>query len=120
MGRSWQEVKAGKERLDVESGRDVEEARSVARARTHAYIVGFRLGELRERVGMTQTELASRMGVSQPRVSQLEKGELGQLEVDTVNRYVEALGGHLRIVADFDDHEVIVSSSEVDRGGIPV
>ena len=120
MGRSWQEIKAEKERLDVEAGRDVAEVRFVARARTHAYIVGFRLAVLREHAGVTQTELAARMGVSQPRISQLEKGELSQLEVDTVGRYVAALGGHLKIVADFDDHEVTVSSSEIDRGGIRV
>jgi DNA-binding XRE family transcriptional regulator len=116
MGRSWREVKAEKERLDVGAGRDVEGVRSAARARTHAYIVGFRLSVLRERAGVTQTELAARMGVSQPRISQLEKGELSALEVDTVDRYVAALGGRLKIVADFDDHEVTVSSSEVDGG----
>ncbi|MET1072854.1 MAG: XRE family transcriptional regulator [Umezawaea sp.] len=120
MARSWREVKAEKERLDVEAGRDVEAIRSHARARTEAYIVGFRLALLREQAGLTQTELAARMGVSQPRVSQLEKGEVGQMEVDTVSRYVAALGGRLKIVADFDDHEVTVSTSEVDRGDVRV
>lgn len=50
---------------------------------------------------------------AQPRVSQLENGDVGQMEVDTLNRYIMALGGRLRLVADFDDRDVDVSNSEV-------
>lgn len=120
MSRSWKDVKVEKERRDVEAGRDVEAVRSDARARTTAHILGFRLTVLREQAGLSQTEVAKRMGISQPRISQLENGELGQMEVDTVSRYVGALGGHLKIVADFDDHEVTVSTSEVDRSDVCV
>lgn len=120
MSRSWKDVKAEKERRDVEAGRDVEAVRSDARTRTTAHILGFRLTVLREQAGLSQTEVAKRMGISQPRISQLENGELGQMEVDTVSRYVGALGGHLKIVADFDDHEVTVSTSEVDRSDVCV
>jgi predicted XRE-type DNA-binding protein len=120
MSRSWQDVKAEKERRDVEAGRDVVADRTEARARTTAYILGFRLAVLREQAGLSQTEVGKRMGISQPRVSQLENGELGQMEVDTVSRYVAALGGHLKIVADFDDHEVTVSTSEIDRNDVCV
>ena len=115
MGRPWKDVKTAKERRDRAMGRDVDAAQAEAHARTSAYILGFRLSQLRERAGLTQTEVAARMGVSQPRVSQLERGEIGQLEVETLSRYVAALGGHLKIVADFDDHDVTVSTSEVDR-----
>ena len=109
MARSWQEVKGDKERIDREAGRDVDAVRIEARLRTQAYVLGFRLARLRQEVGLSQTEIAGRMGVSQPRVSQLESGDIGQLEVDTLSRYVTALGGRLRLVADFDDHGVDVS-----------
>ena len=115
MGRSWNEVKADKERRDRAAGRDVEANRARARMVTNAYILGYRLGQLREEMGVTQTQLAERMGISQPRVSQMEKGDVDQLEVDTIRRYVAALGGKLKIVADFEDHDVTVSTSERDR-----
>ncbi|EWM14313.1 helix-turn-helix domain-containing protein [Kutzneria sp. 744] len=114
MARSWKEVKADKAAIDQANGRDVDAARATARNRVEAYVLGFRLGQLREQARVTQTELARRMGVSQPRVSQLEQGDLNQLTVDTVRRYAEALGGQLKIVVDFEDHDVTVSTSEVD------
>jgi len=112
MARSWKDVKADKERIDRAAGRDMDFVWIEARLRTQAYVLGFRLGQLRQEVGLSQTEIASRMGVSQPRVSQLESGDVGQMEVDTLSRYIMALGGRLRLVADFDDRDVDVSASE--------
>ncbi|MFL6122017.1 hypothetical protein [Actinophytocola sp.] len=48
-------------------------------------------------------------------MSQLEGGDIGQMEVDTLSRYVMALGGRLRLVADFDDHGVDVSTTTRDE-----
>lgn len=115
MARSWKAVKADKERGDRAAGRDVAALRAEARALTNAYILGDRLARLREQVGLTQDVVAARMGISQSRVSQLERGDLNQMEVDTLRRYIAALGGQLKIVADFEDHDVTVSRSEVDR-----
>ena len=108
MARSWQEVKAEKGRRDTANGRDVDAAQADARTRTHAYVLGFRLAQLRQEMGLSQAIVAQRMGISQPRVSQLESGDVGQMEVDTLRRYVMALGGRLKLVADFEDHEVFV------------
>jgi transcriptional regulator with XRE-family HTH domain len=63
---------------------------------------------------MSQAQLAENLGISQPRVSQIECGDVGQMAVDTLSRYM-ALGGRLKLVADFEDHDVTVSTSEVDR-----
>ncbi len=117
MARSWQEIKAEKARLDAANGRDMDAAQADARTRTHAYVLGFRLAQLRQEMGLSQSTIARRMGISQPRVSQLETGDVGQMEVDTLSRYVMALGGRLKLVADFEDHDVTVSTSEVDRSG---
>ncbi|MDR7304233.1 helix-turn-helix domain-containing protein [Haloactinomyces albus] len=89
--------------------------RASARNLAQAYTLGGRLAQLREEAGLTQSEIAARMHISQPRVSKLEQGDLAQAEVGTIQRYVAALGGRLKLVADFDDHDVTVSTSQVDR-----
>jgi hypothetical protein len=45
------------------------------------------------------------MGVRQPRVSAIERGELDVVTLSTLRAYVRALGGSLRVVADFGDRE---------------
>jgi predicted XRE-type DNA-binding protein len=112
MTRSWKEVKALKEQADIAAGRDVEAARAEAKNRTAFYILGYRLGVLRERTSLSQQDVADRMGVSQPRVSKIEQGDPEQMELETLRRYVAALGGHLRVVADFDDEAVNTPGSD--------
>jgi len=46
---------------------------------------------------------AKLMHVTQGRVSQIESGQLDSSELGTLRSYVEALGGTLRVVADFGD-----------------
>ena len=53
------------------------------------------LTALRERAGMTQRELAETMGVSQPRIAQIEKSK--NVTIDVLDAYVSALGGHLEV-----------------------
>ena len=72
-------------------------------AETQAVLAGMRLAELRESRGLTQVQLAERLGVSQVNVSRIERAEDTQLS--TINRYVEALGGRLELSAVFDDTE---------------
>jgi DNA-binding XRE family transcriptional regulator len=62
---------------------------------------GWRLAEIRRRRGLTQAQVADRMGVSKGRVSQIERGRVSTREV--LDRYVEALGGRLSLMADFGD-----------------
>lgn len=68
---------------------------------------GWRLAEMRKHRGLTQAEVAERMGLSVARVSQIEKGAVSTREV--LDRYVTALGGTLRLVADFGDEWLKVS-----------
>jgi hypothetical protein len=46
---------------------------------------------------------------SRPRVSAIEHGEVDRTELATLRSYVEALGGKLRVVADFGDTEYTVA-----------
>ena len=48
---------------------------------------------------MTQVQVAKAIGVSQNRVSRIENGDLGAMSVDSLRRYVAALGGSLTLVA---------------------
>lgn len=48
------------------------------------------------------------MGVTQARVSRIEKGQLERSEADTLAAYVKALGGKLKIVVDFGDESYVL------------
>lgn len=63
----------------------------------------YKLRELREEAELTQVQVAEQLQITQNRVSQIEKGELTRTQVDTLQRYVEALGGQLRIQVDLGD-----------------
>lgn len=65
---------------------------------------GWRLAELRKRRGMTQEQVAARMGVSVARVSQIESGDVSTQDV--LSRFVAALGGALKLIADFGDEQL--------------
>lgn len=67
---------------------------------------GHRLGDLRKRTGVTQMELARLMGIGQPRVSAIERGDIDTLTLASLRAYIEGLGGTLQIVARVNDSEV--------------
>jgi transcriptional regulator with XRE-family HTH domain len=71
---------------------------------------GQRLAEEPKQRGLTQAQLAETMGVTPGRVSQIERGELSTIEA--IARYVQALGGHLELVANFADHTLMVTTTE--------
>ena len=68
---------------------------------------GWRLAEMRKRRGMTQEQVAVRMGVSVARVSQIESGDVSTQDV--LSRFVAALGGTLKLIADFGDEQLKLS-----------
>jgi transcriptional regulator with XRE-family HTH domain len=50
---------------------------------------------LREQAGLSQRDLAKRLGVSQPRIAKIERSK--NVTVELLEQYVEALGGHLQV-----------------------
>jgi transcriptional regulator with XRE-family HTH domain len=50
-----------------------------------------RLAEVRQQLGLTQTDVAARMGTSQSAVARLEAGEL-DVRLSTLDRYAAAVG----------------------------
>ncbi len=59
------------------------------------------LTDMRKKAGLTQSEVAEAMGVSQQRVSAIEGGSVAELA--TLAEYIRALGGELKVIADFGD-----------------
>ena len=59
-----------------------------------AYDIAERVRQARERLGMTQAELAARIGSTQPAIARLEAGGV-MPNLDTLRRIAEALGFEL-------------------------
>ncbi|MGC8511067.1 MAG: mobile mystery protein A [Acidimicrobiales bacterium] len=87
--------------------------RRTARRRLDQRLVGLDLGQtpprgwiraIREALGMSTRELGRRMGLTQSRVSQIERAEeLGSLRLETLDRAARALNCQVRYV--FVPHE---------------
>ncbi len=106
MARSWREV-----RSEVISNGLVDAQRAHdATKDMHEAVRAYRLADVRKAYGARQRDVAYTMGVSQARVSKLENGDLQHTELGTLESYVTALGGRLRVVADFGDNSVTLSS----------
>ena len=73
------------------------------RAASPRFHAGRALRELRLQRGRTQRDVAERLGMTQPEVSKLERR--ADVRVSTMRAYVTALGGGLRLTAQFADAE---------------
>jgi transcriptional regulator with XRE-family HTH domain len=73
--------------------------------------MGLKLRELREAVGITQRELAERLGGQQPAIARLENGHV-KPDVVTLERIALALGYRFELTA--------VPFDEAIENGVPV
>jgi predicted XRE-type DNA-binding protein len=89
------------ERRRDDPGIDDPARRAAARDARSTRDIGYRLAHMRKQQGMTQVQVAAAMGVSQVRVSRMEHGDVEKMQVESIAAYVAAIGGHLRLVADF-------------------
>ena len=71
------------------------------------------LSQIRKMVGLTQEQLASKMGVTQPTLSQLESQD--DMQISTLRRLVASLGGELEIVATLPSGRITLSQFEKGR-----
>jgi predicted XRE-type DNA-binding protein len=107
----WEDARrAARERREA-AGLPVRTAaeKQEAMGRLVSEVRAYKLAEIRREQALTQREVAASMGVSAPRVSAIEHGMLDRAELATLRSYVEALGGRLRVVADFGDAEYTVA-----------
>jgi|SwirhisoilCB1_FD_contig_31_11289789_length_748_multi_3_in_0_out_0_1 predicted transcriptional regulator len=100
---SWEEVKRRADEKRKAAGLPVRspEEKQADMERLLAEVRAYKLAEIRREQDLTQREIADSMGVSTPRISAIEHGEIDRTEVATLRAYVRALGGELRVVADF-------------------
>ena len=85
----WAEAKA---RVGVTVARDRR-----LRREARAELVAMSLRQLREEAGHTQVEMAELTELTQATVSRMERKQ--DNPIDTVRKYVEALGGEVEVVA---------------------
>lgn len=96
--------------MDIHKWKDVKATRSPevverARRKTEAALTALRLAGLRKHRGLTQEELAQRLGAHQSGISRMERRT--NVQVDTLREVIEAMGGELEITARFPDGEAI-------------
>ncbi|GAA3723826.1 helix-turn-helix domain-containing protein [Plantactinospora mayteni] len=81
-----------------------EQAVEAGKEELRATVVGHRLAEVRRARGLTQQQVADRMGVTKGRVSQIEQGKVSGHDI--IARYAAALGGRLHQAIYFDDGDI--------------
>jgi len=99
---SWENVKAETRRLDP-SWDDPErvERRRAMSDQMMASVSGARLADVRRQLGMTQVQLGKATGLTQARISQIERGDT--VSLDALRKYVAGLGGQVEVTARVGD-----------------
>lgn len=77
--------------------------------------MGQSLRALRQAAGFTQLEMAKRLSVGQAAISKIE--QRGDVQISSLQRYVEALGASLRIDAAFPVHSELGVRIQAELGG---
>jgi DNA-binding XRE family transcriptional regulator len=95
----WNDVRA--EHVARAGGEDAVQA---VKDELLAEVIGHRLAEVRKARGLTQQQVADRMGVTKGRVSQIEQGKISGHDV--LARFAAALGGRLHQAIYFDDGDI--------------
>ena len=70
------------------------------------------LTALREQAGLSQRELAKRLGVSQPRIAAIEHSK--NVTIELLEQYVEAVGGRLQLTVVKGNRRIALFSSGSD------
>lgn len=86
----------------------VERQESIAARASQIRLEEVTLKHLREKLGLSQSELAERLEVKQPAISKLERRQ--NLELNTLRSVVNALGGTIEIIVKIPDKEPILLS----------
>jgi phage shock protein A/DNA-binding XRE family transcriptional regulator len=102
--RAYDDTRSLAEEFFPGQAAEVEEGAAALATRNRART----LAEERTRLGLSQSEVAQRMGVSQDQVAAIERADSGTIDVRTMISYIEALGGRLNLTADFGGDRVIL------------
>ena len=84
------------------------EARAQAEEKANTMLAEMPLNELRQARGLSQKMLAEVLHVQQPAIAKIEKRT--DMYISTLRSHIEAMGGHLEVVAQFPDGVVKISN----------
>lgn len=101
---SWKAVRAqavADGRIDEQRVAELKEE-ALARVRAH------KLAEVRSATGLNQEELSRRLGISQSRVSRIERGDLERTELATLRAFVRALGGDIEVTVKLGEERFLI------------
>lgn len=99
----WEEVKSKRGEPSAEARASVEQDLDL----------GQLIYDLRTEAGLSQRELAERMGTTQSVISRLEEGGGARNRIDTLARVAQALGRHLVLSFPTDLPETLVDAVRV-------
>jgi len=83
------------------------ERREKIEERAQEILLGMALQELRKKRKLTQKQLADGLNLNQASLSKMENQ--ADMQVSTLRRILSAMGGRLKIVAQFPDGEIIIN-----------
>ncbi len=78
--------------------------------RSQEMLLAMALQDLRQKRHLTQQQLAERLNLQQAAVSKME-GQ-ADMHVGTLQRIIAAMGGKLKLVAQFPDEEIVINQFE--------
>ena len=100
MAKSFKELK---EKMSPQRREQIQD-------RAQAILLGMALQELRKTRHFTQQELADILDVNQAALSKMENQT--DIRVSTLSKLLSAMGGSLKIVAEFPEGEVVINQFE--------
>lgn len=82
------------------------ESRARAQSAAREMLSEIALQDLRKSLHLTQEQIAAVLDMKQATISRLESQD--DMYISTLNSYITALGGRLKLVAAFPDKEVVI------------
>ena len=86
------------------------ERREKIEDKAQAMLIGMALQELRQARQLTQQDLANVLNVNQAALSKMENQ--ADMRVRTLRKLLLAMGGNLKIIAEFPEGEVVIDQFE--------
>lgn len=86
------------------------ERREKIEDKAQAMLIGMALQELRQARQLTQQDLANVLNVNQAALSKMENQ--ADMRVSTLRKLLLAMGGNLKIIAEFPEGEVVIDQFE--------
>ncbi|WP_448272991.1 transcriptional regulator [Nostoc sp. DSM 114160] len=86
------------------------EQRAKSEIRAKLMSLHITLMELQESLGVTQDDLEKKLSDVESTILELENQE--DIQISTLSRYIKALGGNLKIVANFPQEEIVLAQFE--------